>query len=134
MMGASFKPAGWPAVIPRLIVADVDGLIGFLGATFDAQGEAAPGRPAEIWISDSVVLVSDGGGVRDPSPSFLYVYVPDADRTFARALAAGATEVEAPADMPWGDRRATVEDPWGNTWQLATHRPAGVPADNVRQS
>jgi len=27
--------------------------------------------------------------------------------------------IEHPADMPYGDRRATVRDPWGNTWQIA---------------
>jgi uncharacterized glyoxalase superfamily protein PhnB len=24
--------------------------------------------------------------------------------------------------MPYGDRRAMVEDRWGNRWQIATHR------------
>ena len=30
--------------------------------------------------------------------------------------------IEAPQDMFYGDRRATVKDPFGNTWQIATHQ------------
>ena len=29
--------------------------------------------------------------------------------------------LEAPREMPYGDRRAMVRDRWGNTWQIATH-------------
>lgn len=66
-------------------------------------------------------MVSDGGGLREPTPAFLYVYVEDADSTFRRAIAAKAISLEEPADMSYGDRRATVKDEWGNTWQIATH-------------
>lgn len=64
-------------------------------------------------------MVSDGAG-RDAGPGFLYLYVPDADATYARAVEAGATTVEAPCDVPYGDRRATIRDPGGNLWQIAT--------------
>ena len=58
---------------------------------------------------------------RQPMPAFLYVYVEDTDSVFQRALDRGAESLEAPRDMPYGDRRAMVRDPWGNTWQIATH-------------
>ncbi len=114
------RPEGWPAVVPRLFCDDVEGLVGFLKSVFDAQGEVHRGRPAEIRIDDSLLMVSDGGGVREARPAFLYVYVPDVDAAFARAEAEGAEVIEAPADLPYGDRRATVEDRWGNVWQIAT--------------
>jgi uncharacterized glyoxalase superfamily protein PhnB len=47
--------------------------------------------------------------------------VENADKTYARALEAGALTIEKPVDMPYGDRRATVQDPRGNIWQIATH-------------
>jgi len=56
-------------------------------------------------------------------PAFLYVYVEDADDTYRRALQAGATALEEPSDMPYGDRRGMVKDEWGNTWQIATRVP-----------
>ena len=62
-----------------------------------------------------------GTAYRDAAAAYLYVYVEDADATYQRAVAAGATSLEEPSDTPYGDRRATVQDEWGNTWQIATH-------------
>ena len=116
-----YRPEGWPAVVPRIFVADAPGLIDFMRTVFGATGEDRHG-PAEIWIGDSVVLVSDDSA-RGKVPACLYVYAPDADACFGRAVAAGAEVVEPPIDMPYGDRRATVRDRWGNLWQIATRRP-----------
>jgi uncharacterized glyoxalase superfamily protein PhnB len=85
-----------------------------------AQAEVQADQPTEVVVGDSIVMVSDGGGVRPPHPAFLYVYVDDVDAAYARGLEQGVTEVvEEPSDQPYGDRRATVIDPQGNTWQLA---------------
>ncbi len=43
----------------------------------------------------------------------------EVDALFARALAAGGTEVAAPVDMPWGGYVAYVADPDGNVWEFA---------------
>ena len=75
-------------------------------------------------IGDSVILVSDGGGLREAMPAFLYVYVKDADKTYERAIACGAQPIEEPIDTPYGDRRATVQDSWRNTCQIATRKAA----------
>ena len=119
------KPPGWSTVTPRLITSDVDGLVAFLKAAFDAEGEVMAGRPSELRIGDSLVMISDGGGIREQTRAFLHLYVDDADRSYSRAMSAGAVTIEAPADMPWGDRRATVSDKWGNIWQIATFGGAG---------
>lgn len=116
------QPAGWHTVTPRIVVPDPENLITFIQQVFYGRGEFRPGLPAEIRIGDSVVMISDGGGLRETAPAFLYVYVADADSTYSRAIAAHAVSIEAPADMPYGDRRATVKDPWGNLWQIATHK------------
>lgn len=118
----SFKPEGWSTITPRIFTADVVGLVAFLKAAFDAEGEVRDGRPAEIRIGDSFLLVSDGGGVRAATAAFIHLYVQDADDVYRRAIEAGAESVEPPADMPYGDRRATVRDRWGNSWQIATYR------------
>jgi len=118
----SFKPDGWPCVIPRLVTSDVAGLSEFLRNVFGAEGEVRPGAPTEMRIGDSMLLISDGGGAREAMPGFFYVYVPDADETYRRAIAAGAEPIETPANTSYGDRRAMVRDGWGNVWQIATHR------------
>ena len=109
-------------MIPRLFTNDVIGLVSFLRVTFHAHGEVRDGVPAEVRIGDSIIMVSNGGGVRGPLTGFLYVYVEDADTVYRTAIEAGAISIEAPADMPYGDRRATVQDAWGNIWQIATYR------------
>ncbi len=117
----SFKPPGWPTVIPRLFTPDVASLVGFLRAVFAAEGEARVGAPTEMRIGDSMIMVSDGGGQRDAHAAFLYIYVADADQAYRKAVELGAQTIEAPTDTPYGDRRAMVRDRWGNTWQIATH-------------
>lgn len=123
---AGYQPDGWHTVTPRIIAPDPQGLVAFIKTVFQAQGELHPGRPAEIRIGDSVVMISDGGGMREPITAFLYVYVEDTDSTYERAMATNAISLEGPIDTPYGDRRAMVRDRWGNTWQMATrkHDPA----------
>jgi len=119
---AKLQPDGWHTVTPRIVVPDPENLIKFLSAVFHAQGDFRMAVPSEIRIGDSIVMVSGGDGLRDPMPAFLYVYVDDSDAAYRRALLAGATSLEEPADIPYGDRRAMVRDRWGNTWQIATHK------------
>lgn len=117
----SYKPNDRPAVVPRLFTEDVAGFVEFLKTAFGARGDLVLNRPTELVIDDCVLMVADGGGVREPTSSAFYIYVEDADEVWARAVKAGATSYSAPEDAPWGDRRAIVNDPWGNHWQIATH-------------
>ena len=123
-------PSGYHSVTPRIIVDDVEAVVAFLRACFDATGEVMAGRPAEVWIGDSPVLVSDTIE-RTAFPALLYVYVADADATYLRAIDAGATSIEEPRDVPWGDRRAIFGDQFGNVFQVA-HRPAPAAAREPR--
>ena len=114
-------PEGWHTVTPRIVTHQAKQMIEFVKKVFRATGEYRSDRPAVIKIGDSVIMISDAG-IRDAASSFLYVYVSDADKTYERALQAGAKSLEKPSDTPYGDRRAMVEDQWGNTWQIATYR------------
>jgi uncharacterized glyoxalase superfamily protein PhnB len=115
-------PDGYHSVTPRMFVDDAAGAVEFLRTVFDATGDAPAGRPAELRIGDSLVMVAATGGEREAFPAFLYVYVDDADERYRRALAAGAQSLEEPVDTPYGDRRAMVRDPFGNVYQLAHRR------------
>jgi len=112
-------PEGWHTVTPRIVANGADELVAFLKNVFGARGAYLRERPSEIWIGDSVIMISDAGE-RDPMPAFLYVYVDDADAAYRRALDAGARSIEAPLETPYGDRRCMVADRWGNSWQIAT--------------
>ena len=110
--------AGYRSVTPRVVVDDVAAQVHFLREVFAATGDIEPGRPVEIHIGDSVIMISSTAE-REPFPAFLYVYVDDADDTFQRAVDAGAQVLEEPLDTPYGDRRAMVRDPFGNILQIA---------------
>jgi len=64
-------------------------------------------------------MLSDA--VQEPArPANLFLYVPKVDKTFAKAVKAGAKVVSPVADTFWGDRWGRVEDPLGNRWSIAT--------------
>ena len=66
------------------------------------SGFSAPAEPVEAV---SLRLTSVGRIAKPP----------------ARALDTGATATSQPEDMFWGDRFASVMDPYGHNWQFATH-------------
>src|SRR5262249_37337558 len=53
------------------------------------------------------------------NPGALHVFVEDADAAYQRALDAGAASIEPPADRPYGERSASIEDRFGNRWYIA---------------
>jgi PhnB protein len=126
-------PEGYHTITPRLFVDDADALVEFLKASFGATERPRGDKrsPAEMMIGDSMLIVS-GAGQRAAMPAFLYLYVPDADAAYERAVKGGAKSIEAPQDTHYGDRRAMVEDPFGNIWQLATH-VEDVSPDEIRR-
>jgi len=84
-------------------------------------------RHATIEIADATFEIDEASGTSQPNQSYLHVYVPDADAVYARAVAAGAKGVKPPYTAPYGDRAATITDPFGNTWFLATYLGATQP-------
>jgi uncharacterized glyoxalase superfamily protein PhnB len=117
-MGGGIPRSGYHSVTPRLVVSDVPAQVDFLRRVFAATGESEPGRPVEMRIGDSLIMISPTTE-RSAFPGFLYIYVDDADLTFETAVTAGATPLEPPFDTPYGDRRAMVRDPFGNVFQIA---------------
>ena len=115
----SNPPIGWHTITPRIFTEDPEGLVEFVKQTFGATGEYQTIRPSEIRIGDSVLMIS-GTEFRGRQTACLYVYVSDVDEVFKRSVSAGVKIIEAPTNMPYGDRRCTVEDGWGNVWQIAT--------------
>lgn len=137
-MAVNAKPEGYHSLTPYLVVEGAARLIAFLEEVFDAEETerfAAPGdliAHAELRISDSIVMLGDAHGPHAPMPAMLYVYVDDVDATYQRALAAGATQVQPPADQFYGDRSGGVRDPCGNLWWIATH-VEDVPPDELQR-
>lgn len=110
-------------------VSDIERAARFYAEVLDDQGaRISPGR--HYFDCDGVILAcydpeADGDdGVAVPLTEPIYLAVPDLDRTFARAAAAGATfsgdevpdvgPLGAIAVRPWGERSFYATDPFGN--------------------
>ena len=109
---------------PYLVVPDADSEIAFLKSAFGAV-ESSVNRDennsvvhAELQIGDSLLMLGQAGQIWKALPAALYLWVPDVDATYARALAAGATSQSAPEDKPYGHRNAGVVDRNGITWWI----------------
>ena len=111
---------------PYLVVPDADVEIRFLKAAFAAietschRGAEGKVMHAELTVGDALVMLGQSGGEWKPLPAALYVWVPDVDATYARALQAGATSQSAPENKPYGHRSAGVVDKNGITWWIAS--------------
>jgi len=137
-MAVSYMPAGAQTVTPYLAVPGVASLIDFLKATFDAKEIDRAVTPdgriinATLAIGGSRLMMGDPGG-QPAETAMLYVYVPDCDAVYARALAAGAKSLLVPTDQFYGDRTAAVQDATGNKWWIATRREDLTPEEGARR-
>lgn len=127
-VNSSFKPADYPTVSPYLLVNGARGTIDFLTRVLGGEEvrcmAAADGRVrhAVVRIGDSLVMLADGIPGWPACEGHVHVYVPDVDATYAAALAAGATSVQAPAKGDDPDKRGGVKDAGGTTWWIATRQ------------
>ena len=88
---------------------------------------------AEIEIGNSIVMLSDA--MQEPARvSSLFLYVPDVDKTVAKAVKAGATVMMPPQDMFWGDRFGRVTDPQGNNWSIGSRVEKVAPAEMTKRA
>ncbi len=114
---------------PYLVVADADEELRFLTAAFDATERSVDRNTnqavmhAELTIGDSLLMLGQAGDTWKALSAALYVWVPDVDAAYARALAAGATSQSAPEDKPYGHRNAGVVDRNGITWWIGSPLP-----------
>jgi PhnB protein len=134
-MAGPWKPDGYHSVTPYLAVRNAQAAVEFYRRAFGADVVMKLTMPdgtyahAEVKIGDSHVMMAEENpdwGNTSPqalggSPVSFMVYVPDVDAAFARALAAGCTQVRPVEDQFYGDRTGTLKDPFGFQWSLGTH-------------
>jgi PhnB protein len=124
--GVGPRPEGYHTVTPFLHTHGARKLIAFLENAFGgrtAHITEMPGREvahAAVRIGDSLIELGEAHGASQPMPAAIHLYVADVDSVYERAVRAGATSVEPPADKPYGERGAFVIDPFENQWFIAT--------------
>jgi PhnB protein len=114
-------------IAPWLSVRDATKALAFYRAAFGAidlerlEDESGDVAVAQLWIGgadfwiqtdpDSAPAALEGGSVR------MILTVDDPDVVFARAIAAGATEI-APIAEEHGWRVGRIADPFGHHWEI----------------
>jgi uncharacterized glyoxalase superfamily protein PhnB len=126
-------PAGHGTVTPSIVVAGAAKAIEWyrkaLGAEEVSRYAGPDGRimHAEIKIGNSYIMMGDEMpeyGARGPAtlggtPVSFFVYGPNVDAAWKRAVDAGATVIMPLTDQFWGDRSGCIQDPFGHQWWLS---------------
>lgn len=96
---------------------------------------------AEIKLGPGTIMLADEkpqAGVRGPrslggTTCSIHLHVADVDAAFEQAVRAGATVVRTPQDQFYGERSATVQDPFGHEWLLGSHIETVTPDEMQRR-
>ena len=120
-------------VIPVLAYPDVAEAVAWLTRAFGFRERLRIGtHRAQLVVGDGAVIVTDrrrGSSQAERSTDSVLVRVEDADAHHDRAVAAGATIIDAPTDYPYGERQYTAEDPAGHRWTFSESLADVDPAD-----
>lgn len=141
-------PEGYHTLSPYLAVDDAKAAIDFYQRSFGAKERVSMPGPngmiahAELEIGDSIVMLSDPfpqATARPPkelggTSAGIFVYVENVDELFQQAIDAGATSTMEPEDQFWGDRFGSLLDPFGHSWQIATHVEDVPPEELAKRS
>ena len=144
----TWMPKGYHVLNVYLAVDGAAAAIDFYKSAFGARErmrmEMGPGKigHAELEMGDSVLMLADesaefdfhGPKSRGGSSVTISMYTKDVDAVVAGAVKAGA-KVRRPAkDEFYGDRTATLEDPFGHVWHVATHKEDLSDAEIARRA
>jgi uncharacterized glyoxalase superfamily protein PhnB len=134
-------------LFPYLRVRGAARALAFYETAFDAREKFRLTEPsgrighAEITLGSATVMLSEEYpelGILGPesiggTSMSLHLHVDDADALIARAVAAGATLLRAPADHFYGERSGTVRDPFGHEWHIGHEIEKLTPAEMQRR-
>ena len=128
-------PEGYHNVTPYLYVRGAAAAIDFYKSVFGATEIVRMAGPngrimhAEMKIGDSIVMLGDENpqmGVLSPQTvggfsTSLHVYVEHVDAVVQKMIDSGAKLVRPIKNQFYGDRSASLLDPFGHMWSVATH-------------
>lgn len=141
-------PDGYHAITPTLTVKDASNAIEFYKKAFGAKEiyrflgpDGKSIMHAEIKISDSIVMLGEENpqmGCLSPqstgsTSSGIFMYVPNADDVFNKAVSAGAKPQMPMMDAFWGDRFGSIIDPFGHVWSISTRKKDMTP-DEIKKA
>ena len=109
--------------MPYLMMEDA-AFIDFIKTVFDAEMTHESMRDGKVGhceaqIGGSTIMFSNSRDEWKPATANMFVYVPDADETYKRALDAGASSIMEIADQDYG-RSGGFSDTFGNVWWVTS--------------
>ena len=131
-------PEGFTTITPSLVVRGAAKAIELYKKAFGAEELSRSEFPgtgqimhAVLKIGNAMLLIADEmpGMCKASANASFYLYMPDADAAFARAVKAGLTEKWPLTDQFWGERSGVVSDEFGVMWNIATHKRDVSPAE-----
>jgi PhnB protein len=125
------RPRGYRTCTTSLAVGDVDAALTFYAKAFDAEVTAKDSEEntqfATLKIGNSMLFVTQGwqatghlplaGVVSNPVSQ--HMYVDNIEAMLENAVKAGAIQISELQDTYWGEKCATIRDPFGHIWTIA---------------
>ena len=150
MSKVSYIPKDYNSVTPYLVIRGAAQAIEYYKKVFGATETVRMNGPdgkvghAELKIGNSHIMLADenpsmgqghtSAATIGASPVSLYVYVPDCDKVFEKAIAEGAKIQRPVEDQFYGDRSGFIQDPFGHLWGIATHVEDVSPAEMAERA
>jgi PhnB protein len=129
-------PDGFHTITPHIIVANGGAAMDFYQKAFGAKDCGRHFMPDGKGLMHGLMKIGDSffmlAGEFPPhcmSPKArggtsvtMSLYVENVDEVFDRAAKAGCKVLMPVTDQFWGDRYGVLEDPFGHSWSVATHK------------
>ncbi|MFN8260279.1 MAG: VOC family protein [Chitinophagales bacterium] len=117
----------YQTVTPYLIVEHALSFLTFMQELFDAEIKEKHFRDekettlmhAELKIGNACIMCAEATEQWKTEPAGLFIYVENADTSYAKALELGCTSIMELSDQSYG-RTCGVKDSFGNTWWITS--------------
>lgn len=120
-------PTQYQTVTPYLIIKDALSFLQFMQELFGAEVTEKHFRDesettvmhAELKIGNASIMCAEATDQWKTEPAGLFIYVENADASYAKALELGCTTIMELTDQSYG-RTCGVKDTFGNTWWITS--------------
>jgi uncharacterized glyoxalase superfamily protein PhnB len=112
-------------IIPYLLVSNGLDFLDFMQNLFNAEivnkqmHNEKSLMHAELKVGNTTIMCGEAGGEWEPLTTSLFVYVANADESYAKALELGCVSIMSLSDQPYG-RTCGVKDIFGNVWWITS--------------
>ncbi len=118
-------PTQYQTVIPYLIINNALDFLDFMQNLFDAEivskhmHNETTLMHAELKVGNATIMCGAASAEWQPLNSSLFIYVDDADASYAKALELGCTSIMELSNQNYG-RTCGVKDVYGNVWWITS--------------